>query len=61
MKGRVTIIKNFLDSFVADDHSFSNLQSRLQKLEECWSEFNFDQTDIQDEDAVTSDEEIFYI
>ena len=58
IKGRVTRIKNFFDSFDAEVHSFSNLKSRLQKLDEYWSEFNSVQTDIQgyDEDAVTSDE-----
>ena len=47
IKGRVTRIKNFLDSFDADVHSISNLKSRLQKLDYCWSEFNSVQMDIR--------------
>lgn len=58
VKARLTRIKGFLESFDAEVQSLSNLTTRLQILDRCWSDFETIQLEIQEiDDDVNSDEE----
>lgn len=46
IKGRLTRIKNFVDSFDSNVNYHSDLKTRFKRLEECWSDFNSVQSEI---------------
>ncbi|XP_075217862.1 uncharacterized protein LOC142322670 [Lycorma delicatula] len=69
IKGRLTRIINFVDSFDSNVNSHSDLKTRFKRLEECWSDFNSVQSEIwalstddqyEEEEELSNFEERYY-